>query len=232
MRTSKQINQIELTHSMPVRLLNAISSESITSLIDYYNISNSIIQKNTGPKVCVINEGDDVIDNILESLRTEFGNFKVRTAHYFDVSTPHIVHVDDDFNYSNSYKAFTIPLLTEGADCNLAKLIFFDQYYYGGPAKFIRNGPANKVEYYNKNLYVYDDVKGLNNNGIPANVLSMLSHLRPQWLEGLSINSYFPWTIGSVIAFDSLQLHCASNFKEQGITRKLGISIFTTLDKE
>jgi hypothetical protein len=215
---------------MPVRLLNAISSESITSLIDYYNISNSIIQKNTGPKVCVINEGDDVIDNILESLRTEFGNFKVRTAHYFDVSTPHIVHVDDDFNYSNSYKAFTIPLLTEGADCNLAKLIFFDQYYYGGPAKFIRNGPANKVEYYNKNLYEYTDVENLVDTVIPNTIkIKMLSHLKDKWLEGLSIHTCFPWTIGSIIAFDSLRIHCSSNFKNAGIKRKIGLSIFTEI---
>ena len=48
------------------------------------------------------------------------------------------------------------------------------------------------------------------------------------WLQGLSFNSYFPWTIGSIIAFDSLQLHCASDFTKHNIKSKLGISIFTT----
>lgn len=231
MRTLEQIQKIKHNQSSPVQLLNAISNNDVLSLIDYYD-TDLIIQKNTGPKVQYIKEGTGVIDNILCLLRKQFGNFEVRSAHYFDVTTPHVIHNDDDFNYPNVYKAFTIPLLTEGAECNLAKLIMFDQYYYGGPAKFMRNGPVNRTEYYNKNLYMYNDVEGISDKGIPEQVLSMLGHLQPRWLEGLSVNSWFPWTIGSVIAFDSLQLHCASNFKEHNITRKLGISIFTTLTKD
>ena len=231
MRTPEQIQKIKHNQSSPVQLLNAISNNEVLSLIDYYD-TDLIIQKNTGPKVQYIKEGTGVIDNILCLLRKQFGNFEVRTAHYFDVNAPHVIHIDDDFDYPNSYKAFTIPLLTEGANCDLAKLIMFDQYYYGGPAKFIRNGPANKTEFYNKNLYMYNEVEGISDKGIPEQALSMLGHLQPQWLEGLSVNSWFPWTIGSVIAFDSLQLHCASNFKEHNITRKLGISIFTTLTKD
>lgn len=232
MRSDNQISQIKISHGAPVQLLNVIPQNTIDSLIHYYNTNDSIIEKNTGPKVCFIEEDHEYISSTIDILKSQFGNFKIRAAQYFDVSEPHIIHNDDEFDYPDSYKAFTIPLLTEGADCNLAKLIMFDQYYYGGPAKFMRNGPAKKLEYYNKNLYSYNDIEGTNDKGIPATMLPMLSHLRPQWLEGLSINSYFPWTIGSVIAFDSLQLHCASNFKEHNITRKLGISIFTTLSKD
>ena len=231
MRTPEQIQKIKHNQSSPVQLLNAISNNDVLSLIDYYD-TDLIIQKNTGPKVQYIKEGTGVIDNILCLLRKQFGNFEVRSAHYFDVTNPHIIHNDDDVDYPNVYKAFTIPLLTEGANCDLAKLIMFDQHYYGGPAKFMQNGPANKTEFYNKNLYIYNDVEGTSDKGISDQVLSMLGHLQPQWLEGLSVNSLFPWTIGSIIAFDSLQLHCASNFKEHNITRKLGISIFTTLTKD
>lgn len=232
MRSDKQLSQIKQHHSEPIQLLNVIPQDIIESLIHYYNTNDSIIEKNTGPKMCFIEEDHKFINSTIDVLKSQFGNFKIRAVQYFDVTDPHIIHIDDDFDYPNSYKAFTIPLLTEGAKSDLAKLIMFDQYYYGGPAKFMRNGPANNTEYYNKNLYMYNDVEGTNNNGIPDQVLSMLGHLQPQWLEGLSVNSWFPWTIGSVIAFDSLQLHCASNFKEHNITRKLGISIFTTLPKD
>jgi hypothetical protein len=32
---------------------------------------------------------------------------------------------------------------------------------------FARNRPANKTEFYNKNLYMYNDVEGISDKGIP-----------------------------------------------------------------
>jgi hypothetical protein len=68
------------------------------------------------------------------------------------------------------------------------------------------------------NQYIHKNVK-----------IKMLGHLKSKWLEGLSVHCYFPWTIGSIIAFDSLRLHCSSNFKNIGIKRKIGLSIFTEI---
>ena len=82
--------------------------------------------------------------------------------------------------------------------------------------------------YYNTYLNDYNNVDGLDTQGINSDIRKHLTHLRPMWLQGLSFNSYFPWTIGSIIAFDSLQLHCASDFTKHNIKSKLGISIFTT----
>lgn len=227
MRTQQQIKSIKSRESGPVQLVNILPITEVEKLISYYNESNDKITKNTGPVMLTINEGQGVIDNILSLLRKTFGEFEVRSAHFFDVKDPHVIHIDDGKELPNSYKAFTIPLHVEGNDSDKAKLVMFDQHYYGGAAKFMKNGPANKVQYYNKHLYLYDDVDGINNKGIPIELKEMFSHLREQWLEGLSVRAYFPWTIGSIIAFDSLQLHCASNFKKQNIKRKLGISIFT-----
>jgi hypothetical protein len=56
-----------------------------------------------------------------------------------------------------------------------------------------------------------------------------LSHLKGKWLEGLSFDRAMPWKPGNVLIFDSVQLHCASDFVKQGITSKLGISIFTKI---
>ena len=36
-----------------------------------------------------------------------------------------MLHIDDDFDLPNTYKAFTIPLWVDGNDCNKIKLIMF-----------------------------------------------------------------------------------------------------------
>ena len=57
--------------------------------------------------------------------------------------------------------------------------------------------------------------------------MEKIDHLKDEWLEGLSVKAYFPWIVASAIVFDSLQLHSAGNFAKQGVTEKIGLSIFT-----
>lgn len=231
MRTLEQINFIKNHQSESKQIVNALDSVKVSSLLEFYNNSKDKIQKNTGPKVLYVQEGQGIIDDILSLLRLEFGEFKVRSAHFFDVTTPHVLHIDDDFDHPNCYKAFTIPLWVDNGDCNKIKLVMFDQYYYGGPVKFFKNEVFSKeVVYYNKPLYEYNDVENLVEHSIPITIKNkLLSHLKDNWLEGLSIHSYFPWTIGSIIAFDSLRIHCSSNFKKVGVNQKIGLSIFTEI---
>jgi len=229
MRTDKQIEKIKKYESAPVQLLNVINEEKIKSLINFHN-QNDKVEKNTGPIISYVQEGEGIIDDILELLRLHYGNFKVRVAHFFDVTKPHIIHNDDDFEYPNSYKAFTIPLEVR-AKTNKAKLVFFDQYYYDGPSKFVNKTDVSKLpKYYNEFITSYERVFYKDNIEINKEHKKLLSHLRDEWLEGLTVQKYFPWTVGSIIAFDSLQLHCASNFLDTGAISKLGLSIFTTLD--
>ena len=227
MRTTEQIGFLKKYHSAPVQLTKVLDSKKVNFLLDYYH-NQEKIEKNTGPKVVYVNEGDSVIDDILFLLRERFGNFKLRSAHFFEVETPHVLHIDDDFNLPNSYKAFTIPLWVDCNDCNKIKLIMFDQYYYGGPVKFF-NGETNiEKTYYNVPLFDYEDVQNKSTNEIPNLIKrKFLSHIKNTWLEELSISNYFPWTIGSIIAFDSLRIHCSSNFRNVGINKKIGLSIFT-----
>ena len=42
----------------------------------------------------------------------------------------------------------------------------------------MKNGPAVKKTFYNTHLYIYDDVQGLNDKGIPEEYKGMLSHLK------------------------------------------------------
>jgi len=230
MRSSTQIEKIKKTHSDPVQIFNALDETKIKFLLDYYH-SQDKIEKNTGPKVVYVKEGTGIIDDMLILLRKQFGNFKVRACHFFDVDNPHVLHIDDSYDYPNSYKAFTIPLWVESGDCNKIKLVMFDQYYYGGPVKFFKGEVFEKeVIFYNKHLYDYTDIENLSNTSILKPIkLQLLSHLKEEWLEGLSVQTYYPWTIGSIIAFDSLKIHCSSNFKKVGINRKIGLSIFTEI---
>ena len=232
MRTDEQISEIQKNQSEPVQLINALSDDKIQSLIEFHN-QNQIITKNTGAAMSyVIRKYDDmaggILDDMLDMLKETFGDFKVRTAHFFDVPKPHVLHVDDKFSYPNAYKAFTIPLQIRGTKENKAKLVFFDQYYYGGPAKFVNKADISDTpKFYNEYITDYENVTNKKYETIDPHHKDMLSHLKEEWLEGLTVQKYFPWTIGSIICFDSLQIHSASNFLNCGIESKLGLSIFT-----
>ena len=234
MRTQEQITAIKNTQSDPKQHWDILNYGNIIDLLIHYNDSSKKVeQKSTGPKVLYVKEGEGVIDNILDKLRQTYGDFEVRSAHYFDVEKPHIIHNDDDFDYPQCYKAFVIPLLVEGATCDKAKFFVFDQSYYGGPAKFV-NGEdvTGKPVHYNTFLTDYTDVEDQASCGLDDLQLQYLTHLKPKWLEGLSVNRYFPWQIGSMIEFDSLNLHCSSDFNKVGITRKIGLSIFTKMNTD
>lgn len=231
MRTEQQIENIKKTHSDPVQFQKVVSAEQIEQLKQHYYNSEEQIQKNTGPKVLYVDDHPFVKD-ITEFLQQHYLPFKVRSAHIFEVTRPHVVHIDDDFKYPDVYKGFVIPLETVGAECNRAKFVVFDQYYYKGPAKFFKGEAEDFVEtYYNQTITDYSDIENLSDYEIPQHLkVMLLNHLKPKWLEGLSIKAYFPWTIGSIISFDSTCLHSASDFTRAGITKKLGLSIFTELD--
>ena len=163
MRTQEQITAIKNTQSDPKQHWDILNYVNIIDLLIHYNDSSKKVeQKSTGPKVLYVKEGEGVIDNILDKLRQTYGDFEVHSAHYFDVTKPHIIHNDDDFDYPQCYKAFVIPLLVEGATCDKAKFFVFDQSYYGGPAKFV-NGEdvTGKPVHYNTFLTDYTDVQDL-----------------------------------------------------------------------
>jgi len=226
MRTQQQIEKIKKGQGDPYSINNVVDVES---LYNYY-VSNegNVVQKNTGPKILKVDPTEDLFDSLIKSLKKQVGDFDVRYMHYFDVTDPHIIHNDDEFEYPDCYKAFTIPLRIYGGSDDV-KLIVFDQYYYGGPAKFVNGSDMSDYPvHYNKFLTDYNDIEQQSNVELNDAELEHLTHLQPSWLKGLSINKILPWAIGKALCFDSLALHCSSDFKSKGITRKIGLSIFTT----
>jgi hypothetical protein len=234
MRTNEQIERIKNNFVEPYSIGNFISKSDVQYLVDLFRASSShdgpsqIIKKNTGPVTLDLNlfSKDLILQNIFDKLKKEIGSFEITAAFFFETDYPHIIHNDDTFELPDTvYKGITIPLELTGFNKNYPKLCFFDQCYFQGPAKFF-NGSNDIPTYYNKQVYNYKDVDGL--AAMPlVDTNRYFTHLKSQWLEGLSLHSTLDWIPGSVLIFDSVRLHCASDFRNLGITSKLGISIFT-----
>lgn len=229
MRTLEQIEKIKKFERPPTAYNDVLSKNKIDFLLDYYKTSDKIITKNTGPKALYVEEGEGVIDDILEFLRTKYGSFELRKCQYFDVNRPHVIHNDDHKTYPNVYRAFTIPLWADG-DYKDIGLVMFDQFYYHGPAKFVNGEKQDGNVFYNEFVRSYENVEYLSDE--PITDKSQLTHLREHWLEGLSVHSILPWNIGDILSFECCRLHSSTDFLSKGIPSKIGLSIFTTIEEQ
>lgn len=235
MRSQEQISRIKSRISDPYAITDFLSVDDINYLIklfDSQEIVENKIYKNTGPITLDIKPylGDPVVSKIIDNLIKEIGSFEITAGFFFTTNYPHIIHNDDTFELPDGvYKGITIPLKTYGSD-RVPDLCFFDQFYFHGPAKFF-NGNLEISTYYNKQLYEYSDVDGISNGMMidESTRVSYLTHLKPQWLQGLTLWGTLKWKPTSALIFDSTRLHCASDFRKLRIHSKLGISIFTKL---
>ncbi len=235
MRTPEKISKILELVEEPYAVKNLLSEDDIDHLITIFDEQGSrtgpysnLIQKNTGPITLDLYEyyKDPIVEKILKNIETHIGKFEVTAAFFFRTDYPHIIHNDDTFELPDSvYKAITIPLLLDGFTKSYPKLCFFDQFYFHGPAKFFK-GSSDIPTYYNKQVYEYDNIHGLVETKVKDHE-KYFTHLNPRWLEGLSLHSTLDWIPGDALIFDSVRLHCASDFRNLGIKSKLGISIFT-----
>jgi len=235
MRSQQDIALIKSRISDPYTIENFISFEDVNHLVALFESQKTTpnaVYKNTGPVTLDINDylEDPVISKIIAQLKTELGNFEITAGFFFTTNYPHIIHNDDTFELPvGVYKGITIPLKTYGSD-RIPDLCFFDQFYFHGPAKFF-NGDTNLPTYYNRQVYDYADVDGAIGGMIidESTRCQYFTHLKTQWLKGLTLWGTLKWRPTSALIFDSVRLHCASDFRQLGITHKLGISIFTRL---
>lgn len=227
MRNLQQIEKIKSTIGDPYWVENFVSATDVELLIEIYNSSNKTY-KNTGPITVDIYPflNDPVFKRLLSGIQTEIGPFEIVAGLFFKTDYPHIIHNDDTYELPEGvYKAITIPLEAYGEFTEYPKLCFFEQFYFHGPAKFF-NGEDDIDTYFNQCLYDYKNVDGLVETKT-KDFEKLFTHLKPTWLDGLSLHSALPWIPTSALIFDSVRLHCASDFRQLGITSKLGLSIFT-----
>ena len=235
MRNQSQIESIKAKISDPYIIDDFLSVDDIDYLIKLFNsqeIAENKVYKNTGPITLDIEPylEDLVVSKIIDKLVKEIGPFEITSGFFFTTNYPHVIHNDDTFKLPDGvYKGITIPLKAYGSD-RIPKLCFFDQFYFHGPAKFFY-GDKDIPTYYNKQVYDYKEVDGILDTMLidESTRVSYLTHLKPKWLTGLTFWGTLDWRPTSALIFDSTRLHCASDFRQQGITYKLGISIFTKL---
>lgn len=235
MRTQDQIDIIKSRIIDPYIIEDIISQEDVQHLIDLFEmqtIEEEKVYKNTGPVTLDLKLflTDTIVSKLLDKIKLEIGQYEITAAFFFRTNYPHIIHNDDTFELPDSvYRGITIPLKAYGSD-RLPELCFFDQFYFHGPSKFF-NGDTDIPTYYNKQVYDYKDVDGVGNSMLidESTRVNYFTHLKLAWLKGLSLWGTLKWKPTSALIFDSTRLHCASDFRQQGITHKLAISIFTKL---
>lgn len=229
MRTLEQIEKIKKNFSNPIEIKNILTAEDINHLLKIYEGADNLVYKNTGPITLNIESylDDHVVKHLLSVIQAHIGKFEITAGFFFHTNSPHIIHNDDTFELpENVYKAITIPLKLEAEKINhYPKLCFFDQFYFHGPAKFFK-GDDHIDTYYNKQIYDYTNVDGITSKKF-IDRERLFTHLKPKWLDGLSLHSTLEWIPGNIMIFDSLRLHCASDFRKLGIQSKTAISIFT-----
>ena len=234
-RTQEERDTIVANLGEPYARENFLSQAEIQELIELYKVSQNKVEKNTGPVTsdfCQDMDSIPILKTIKQRIIDEVGDCDVYTGFYFHVTRPHIIHNDDDKLGPVIYKAFTLPLAVEyvSEDVGYPKLCFFDQYYLEGPSKFFNGATVDIPTFYNTQVYEYSQVKNKSNKPFDQIVFNKyLTHLKPNWLTGLSFKTAIEWRPGNAIVFDCARLHCASDFLAQGIKSKLGISIFTKL---
>jgi hypothetical protein len=231
MRTEEQISKIRSRVSDPYKVDNFITQDDIDQLLKIWDDhEGDKVYKPTSPVTLDLYPylEDDVLKKILLKIEKEIGPFAIDSAFFYDVDYPHIIHMDDSFKYSDVYKGITLPLSIEGPQIDvLPKMCFFDQFYFHGPAKFFRD-EEHMPTYYNTQIYDYKNVDGkIGGKFSIGHRLKYMTHLKPRWLDGLSLHSVLDWEPTSAIIFDSTRIHCGSDFRSLGIKRKMGISIFT-----
>lgn len=233
MRSQEQISRIKSRITDPYAIVDFLSLSDIEYLVKLFEsqeTESNKVYKNTGPATLDIKPylGDPVVSKIIHNLVKEIGPFEITAGFFFTTNYPHIIHNDDTFELPDGvFKGITIPLKAYGSD-SVPDLCFFDQFYFHGPAKFF-NSDSEIPTYYNKQLYEYSNLDGVSSGMLidESTRISYLTHLKPNWLQGLTFWGTLKWKPTSALIFDSTRLHCASDFRKLGIQSKLGISIFT-----
>jgi hypothetical protein len=231
MRSQQDKDIIKSYISEPYQIMDFIKPEEIKALIDFFYSSDRHVHKHTGPVTIDVTQDElkeAPFKDILERLKPIIGDFRVWASLYFKTERGHIIHNDDAFNFPVCYKGINIPLENTGEFHGYPELCFFDQYYLEGPSKFFK-GSTDIKPFYNLSVYDYSDVVNLTDRPFPEEIRQKyFPNLKESWLEGLSFNSSFVQVPGSIVIFDTVRLHCASDFKSNNnITSKLGLSIFT-----
>jgi hypothetical protein len=148
-------------------------------------------------------------------------NIVAVNPHLADLRTPYYVHTD--YWQSNDHgrtPEYTVIIPLDTYDCHT---IIFNEYI--SDAKHDYN--CDLFSEFTKN---YQGEKKLKID--TKFCADYLSHIHPNDLKCLSIETVFKWNKGSLLLFDRKKFHCSDNFLRKGLSKKIGIVIWTVSDNE
>lgn len=242
-RPKEQVDQMLDRCGTTVILKRFISDIDIDTLLNLYYAGTNKDYKNigyksnpsSGPITYIAKEFKhksefvEIFDRIQQKLNL---NLNIWGGNFFETTKPYIIHNDIDFRHEIiPGKCIVIPLVKnyktdhhKASDTD-AKFYIFDQMFFHGAVKCFKNS-EEIISPYNIPLYDYSDIYKIHNDNRMPNVDA--GHMRQEWLEGFSIEKECNWVPGDVIVFDCARLHCASNFHNNNIESKIGLSLFTS----
>ena len=164
MRTPEQIELIKLDVSDPLIVENLITNGEANYLVDLFEEETELkIHKLTGPVTIDWKDdvnthlyNDPVVQSILKRLEPHIGPFDINAALYFHCNGPFTLHNDDNYEFNHVYKGITLPLKLNGPGEGDPGLVMFNQFYFHGPAKFLKGlEDVDPYTYFNKILTSY-----------------------------------------------------------------------------
>lgn len=204
---------------LPTQKFNVFDNATINRCIENYKSFESY-------ETSTMNKADplfalDLLKPVLEDVLEK--NLIYSSGNYYKHTIPYLPHSDYK-KYENNILNVVIPLLTTNENNSL---IIFDQTWNLDSVTWCMHYP---VQYFESNIgvkgcpYEYP-IKGCTNQDIDDNFyLKYLKHYKKEDLFSLSGKAY-PYQPGSIIIFDSRNIHCTSYMtgKKLGITLRFKI---------
>lgn len=237
LRTPEEKSEILSRLQPSESIAGVVSSDVRQMLLDVYHNSPDKIEKNTGPTVLDYdpnkNGWPEWARTVDELITPYIGEHQIYFANFFDVTYPHRIHNDDSIKKKpRMHKNCVIPLWIEGAEHT--HFATFDQCYLDGPVKVVHGADKQKImastKYYNEPLTDTAELEYYTGKDFDQVLWEKyFTHQGLNRFHGLSVEGMLKWQPGNLLIFDGARIHCAADFRKVGVTRKIGLSVFTCI---
>lgn len=153
----------------------------------------------------------------------------------YKTTQPYTIHTDAKYgkDYIKGLVPFRQVVLPLEVDKDLkTKFFLFNQRYYDDAAHFVNGIPEELAPNPMYNSVITDSYK--NHNVENLETTEKISkewweeninrpHMPYSAFEGLSVSHELDWEVGSLMTFNSWQLHCSHNFRLIGADYKIGL---------
>lgn len=213
---------------------NFITENEKIQLLDFFSKSPRLWHKPTGPITLLLDEENKLIYSFIVERIAILLKKKISfiCGNFFNTSTPYNIHCDGltEQPILPTYHVVLIPLnYTPTMPKKTSHLVLFDNFYFIEPTKFFF-GESSIHEFKKASYPLKISPEDISNYDLSNTCFKTdLDHLKPEWLRGLTIQQKISWEPQKLIIFPSSQLHCSSNFKNENITSKIGLSMVVNI---